>query len=239
MFNQLDLANCLLMPSRIDIWLYSLATLHEDAATLLDATELARANRYHFARHSRRFIMARAILRCIIGRYLNIPPKDIAFTYQTHGKPEIPHPAQIQFNLSHSQDMALLAIGQNYPMGIDIEFFTDRPYDGIGTHAFSPEENMQLHKATNELKALTFFNIWAQKEAVIKACGLGLHYPLTQISMPPLPQGHTQIFDPKHQQDWQLLSFSPLVNCCAALCYNLNVQTLRYIHLDNPWERLI
>ena len=220
--------HCTLDSTRIDIWQYPLKTLFPNAESLLNADELVRANRYHFERHRRRFIIARATLRLILSRYTNIPAQEILFGENEYGKPTLLNQPALQFNLSHSAELALLAIGQDHPLGIDLEFFADRPFEGIGSHMFSPVENQALQSAPSALKPLAFFHIWAQKEALIKACGMGLSYPTKEFDVPALPSTNQTVLDTKHKKTWQMVSFHPQVSCCAALCYNSNIKNIRY-----------
>ncbi len=118
----MTLEDCILATNQIDIWQFSLLDIPQGALSLLDYDERERAFRFHFTRHQRRFIVARAMLRNILARYLNQDPRELTLSYQKHGKPFIPHGLQIEFNLSHSKDMALLAVGKTVPLGIDIEY---------------------------------------------------------------------------------------------------------------------
>lgn len=227
-FQKLDPADCVLQSHRIDIWQYPLHTEFLGAASLLSEDELIRAQRYHFARHQRRFTIARAMLRRILARYLGMPASEIVFSYNKHGKPELHHSSDLQFNLSHSGDLALLAIGKKYSLGIDVEFFTARPYEGIGKHLFSSNEIEALQQVNPLLKPLAFFHIWAQKEAFIKACGLGLAYPTKKFDVTALPPTNQLCMDILHKKNWQLVSFMPQIACSAALCHHPIIKEIRY-----------
>ncbi len=229
-FKELHPTNCIIQDTRIDIWQYPLHTEFTEALSLLSNDELERAKRYHFARHQRRFTIARAVLRLILARYLHVRPTELAFTYNQHGKPQLLN-SSLQFNLSHSGDLALLAIGKTFPLGIDLEFFSARPYEGIGKLLFSVSENQALCQMNLTLKPLVFFHIWAQKEAFIKACGLGLSYPTQQFDVPIFPAAKQQVVDSLHEKKWQMMSFMPQVACSAALCYHPLVNDLRYLKL--------
>lgn len=232
-FQDLDPSDCLLKDTRIDIWQYPLHTAFAGAADLLNEDETTRAHRYHFARHQRRFTVARATLRLILSRYLNLPPTKLVFSYGKQGKPACVHPTALQFNLSHSGDFALLAVGKTMPMGIDLELFSARPYEGIGEHLFSEREIQALRSKSNQLKPLVFFNIWAQKEAFIKACGLGLAYPTKQFDVSALPVPDQEIMDNLHHKKWKMIPFMPAIGCSAALCFDPRVEEIRYIKLTN------
>ncbi len=230
-FKKSEYLDYVLKNKRIDIWQYPLHALFNGATELLSEDELKRARRYHFERHQRRFTVARAMLRRIIGHYLNKPPAELIFSYNTHGKPELNNTSSLQFNLSHSGDLAILAIGKEFPLGIDVEFFSARPYEGIGKQLFSTTETQGLHNVNTILKPLAFFHIWAQKEAFIKACGLGLAYPTQEFDVAILPPTNQPCVDKLHQQEWQLVSFMPQVACSAALCYHPSIEDIRYFTL--------
>ena len=233
-FQPLNTNDALLKPTRIDIFQYSLTNEWNDAFELLSSDERERANRFHFPRHKRRFVVARAMMRLILGRYLNARPYQLEFTYNAYGKPGIAHPSGLEFNISHSGELAILAVGQKHSLGIDLEFFSARPYAGIGKQLFSSLERDTLANLPAMLTPLAFFHIWAQKEAFIKASGLGLHYPTEQFDVPALPLAPKEIRDSIHNTSWQLLSFMPQVACCAALCHHKNIQEIRYGLVNCP-----
>lgn len=224
--------NSLLQTNRIDIWQFSLASQPAQAFGLLNDDEKTRARRYHFERHQRQFIVARAMMRSILAPYLGAKPEELIFNFNKQGKPAIQHPENIHFNLSHSGELALLAVGQEYPMGIDLEFFSARPYVDIGAQLFSEREMQELRQLPPDLQALGFFHIWAQKEAFIKASGLGLSYPTREFSVPSLPTTNELIQDNLHQRTWKMVSYMPSVVCCAAICHDPAVTCLHKITVD-------
>jgi 4'-phosphopantetheinyl transferase len=86
------------------------------------------------------------------------------------------------------------------------------------------------------LQPLAFFHIWSQKEALIKACGLGLTYPTQQFSVPILPSTNQEIIDTLHKTTWQMISFMPEIACSAALCYHSAINQIRYLKLTEAQE---
>ncbi|WP_133139184.1 4'-phosphopantetheinyl transferase family protein [Legionella genomosp. 1] len=222
----MSLKDCSLQESRIDIWEFPLSSYPENSLQLLDDTELERARRFLFEKHRRRFIASHAALRLILARYLQIPAGQIEFIKGTHGKPAVKHFTEIEFNLSHSGEIGLLGIGSKHPLGIDIEQFSARSLKGLANYAFSPEEVQELNRVPKLLQVLTFFKIWAKKEAFIKASGLGLHYPTQSFSVPVF-KDHAEIFDSLHQKNWLMNSFLPHTGYAAALCYEPAIVTLR------------
>ena len=234
----MSIHDCQLQANRVDIWEFPLNQYFSKAGSLLNETESDRANRFHFERHRRRFTLARAALRLILGRYLQQDARLLHFLYTKHGKPWLDHSQSLEFNLSHSGDLALLAVGQDFPLGIDLEFFSPRPYEGIANNLFSPQELKSFLSLPNYLKPQVFFHIWAQKEAFIKACGLGLAYPTKKFSVPIFSPAEALIEDSIHQTKWLISSFMPKVGCNAALCRQPAVNTVRYIRIQNFDELL-
>lgn len=233
-FTPLNTQNCILNEARIDLWQFSLNNEIHASEQILNSEELVRANRFYFSQHKRRFSTARATTRIILSRYLNIPPERLEFTYQSHGKPEVINNQKLQFNLSHSGDLALLAVGKRFPMGVDIEFYSSRPYEGIAKNLFSEQELTEYSKVPDALKPATFFHIWAQKEAFIKACGLGLSYPTKEFHVPISIPTKQLIDDPLHNTTWQLRTFMPVIACSGALCFNPAVREIRHgvVHIQ-------
>ncbi len=223
-----------LLKNHIDIWQFPLQSQSlSDAKTLLNPEELTRAERYHFSRHQRRFTVARAGLRLVLSHYTTLKPSALTFTYSTHSKPALLEHPDVHFNLSHSGELALLAVGREHPMGIDLERFSPRPYEGIGKQLFSTQENLALANTPYALKPLTFFHIWAQKEAFIKASGLGLSYPTQQFDVSPTAPTRLDIHDALHQKTWRMTSFMPGIACSAALCHAPEISTIRYISITD------
>ncbi len=230
----MSINDCHLKTTRIDIWEFPLNKPFNQANTLLNKTELIRANRYYFDRHRRRFTIARASLRLILGRYLHEEGKQLIFSYGTHGKPQVNHSKALQFNLSHSGELALLAIGYQLPLGIDLEFFSARPYEGIAKNLFSERELQTFLDLPTFLKPRVFFHIWSQKEAFIKASGLGLSYPTQFFTVPIFSKDTELITDSIHHCEWLMRSFMPHIACSAALCHHPEIKELRYVRLVNP-----
>lgn len=227
-FNPLNTQHCILNDTRIDLWQFSLEHEVSGADQILNAEERARANRFYFSHHKRRFAAARATMRIILARYLNTAPERLEFVYGTHGKPEVLNSQKLQFNMSHSGDLGLLAVGKGFPMGVDIEHFSARPYEGIANNLFSEQEFLEFSKVPAALKPAVFFHIWSQKEAFIKACGLGLSYPTKEFNVPTKIPTKQLVDDPLHNTTWQIRSFIPQVACSGALCHHPTVREIRH-----------
>jgi 4'-phosphopantetheinyl transferase len=238
-FNPLNTQNCILNEARIDLWQFSLAQEFNNAYELLNSAEKARADRFYFSKHKRRFANARATVRLILSHYLNTPAERLEFTYTDHGKPGVENAAKLQFNISHTGDLALLAVGKCFPIGVDIEKYSARPYEGIAKMLFSEQEYDEFLRVPLALKPAVFFHVWAQKEAFIKACGLGLSYPTKKFTVPIYMPTKQLVNDPLHHMTWQLRSFMPQVACSGALCYHPTVREIRHGFIQLQANKLI
>ena len=236
-FEPMVLQEASLAEGQIDVWAFSLLGLPAAAMGLLNAEEQQRARRFHFERHTRQFMVARATMRWVLGHYLQEPPEGLYFKYNAQGKPYLRHPVSIQFNLSHSGEQALLAVGSQFPMGIDIEYYSEREYTGIAKQIFSQSEILALNQEPQALKAQAFFDIWAQKEAFIKATGLGLSYPTEEftVGLSSKVGPYQIIYDKKHDRYWKMTTFAADSTSAAALCCDLSINRLRKITV-NPQQ---
>ena len=111
----------------VHVWRVGLepsAGLQETFLRTLNDDERARADRFHFDQHRRRFVLARGFLRALLGRYLGIGPEEVRFVYGPNGKPSLAdeHGASdLRFNASHSHELAVYAFAQEREIGIDVE----------------------------------------------------------------------------------------------------------------------
>src|SRR5436190_24256791 len=90
--------------------------------SFLSADERARAGRYRFEIHRRHLTCGRGALRVLLGEYLGCDPETVEFRNARKGKPYLLNPPyHLSFNLAHSDDMALIAVGRDVDIGIDLE----------------------------------------------------------------------------------------------------------------------
>jgi 4'-phosphopantetheinyl transferase len=90
-------------------------------SNILSDDERQRASRYRFARDKERFTAARAMLRRILAAWLDVPPHQVSFTSSPNGKPAVANSQVLQFNLSHSGELAVYAVSASRRIGVDIE----------------------------------------------------------------------------------------------------------------------
>lgn len=163
----------------------------------LSADERTRAERFHFEKHRTRFIAGRAFMRTILARYLQIDPSQIAFQYSHYGKPSLANANrrnELFFSLTHSHQLALLAVTYEAEVGIDIEHLRNVS-DGLADGYFSPSEIAALRNLPERLQREAFFTCWTRKEAYIKALGGGLSVPLDTFDVSLAPGAPAMILN--------------------------------------------
>ena len=153
----------------------------------LDPDELERAGRFHFEIHRRRFIAGRGFLRDVLSRYLETKPAALKFSYGAYGKPALAgehEQSSVRFNISHSQNVALLAITEAKQLGVDVERIrADFATEDIARRFFSRVEVDCFNALPGEEQAAAFFRCWTRKEAFIKATGKGLSQSLDSFDV--------------------------------------------------------
>jgi 4'-phosphopantetheinyl transferase len=157
----------------------------EKYRSLLSKDEIERANRFYSPVDHDRFILYRGVLRLLLARYLCIKPNEIPFVYNLYGKPSIKFEVNKQglsFNQSHSSNIGVLAITTFSSIGVDIEYIRDDlPFIEISKGYFSLIEKSELEKLPPFAQNNTFYKIWTEKEAILKAMGVGLSIPLNSF----------------------------------------------------------
>lgn len=145
---------------------------------ILSDDELAKAHRFHFDIHRRRYIARHGMLRKVLGKYLYLDPGQIQFNYSPSGKPTLVlngNHTPLCFNLSHSNEIALFAVAINRSIGIDIEFIQSNPdLESIANTFFSSNEYEFISSFSPDQRHIAFFDLWTLKEAYLKATGEGI-----------------------------------------------------------------
>jgi 4'-phosphopantetheinyl transferase len=143
----------------VDVWHADLTAAQNRFDDLLCAQEHERARQMLSERKRQLWIGSRAVLRALLGRYLDRDPRELRFTLGPHGKPALHQeaaegadPPDLRFNLSHSGDLVLVAVTAGREVGVDIE------------HA-------------RERYTASFLRAWVAREAAVKCHGTGLGAP--------------------------------------------------------------
>src|ERR1035437_9410190 len=223
-------------PSQIQSFLHNLS---ED--------EQARAERFHFQRDREHFIVARGVLRAILGSYLNRAPEDVSFCYSSHGKPALAGESNgdaIRFSVSHSHGVALYAVTRGRAVGIDLERIRfNLAVAEIAERFFSRREVAMLRTLPTEVQRQAFFRCWTRKEAYIKARGEGLSLPLDQFDVSLAPGEPAAVLgtqpDPTEASRWSLQELTPAPGYVAALAVEGHGWRLTCWHWPDPRQQSV
>lgn len=196
-----------LEPDAIHAWAFSLEgdpELVQRCRVSLDAEEQRRADRFVFERDRTRYIIAHGVLRHLLSRYCEVAPESLRFEASGAGKPSLYAPslpapaAQLRFNLSHSDDRALVGVSEGRELGIDLEKVrANIEALAISRNYFFGSERDAI--AASPTPGNTFFRYWVAKEAVLKAQGIGLGFPLDRFHVafnPGDESAQVETFDP-------------------------------------------
>lgn len=204
-------------------WLERDAQVISQFESILSADEKTRAARFHFERDRNRYIVARGVLRRLLGKYLDRAPATLQFTYGAYGKPALAEttvPSDLCFNLAHSGTLAVYAIALGRNVGVDVEQI--RPEfsgDDVARRYFSQQEVTDLRSLPPDARALGFFQCWTRKEAYLKALGTGLQTPLDSFSVTLAPS-RPAAFQSGVAASWHLADFRPAEGYAAAVVYD-------------------
>jgi 4'-phosphopantetheinyl transferase len=211
-----------LSAEEIHLWFLDLAVSAEEIArfrSLLSPDEIARADRYHFDRDRRRFIVARGRLRELLGEYTGIEPRKVAFTYSDRGKPSID--TSLLFNISHSGEVAVYGFGLNRRVGVDVEEMRSMDdLEGLTKRFFCDKEYELIHNSAE--KERLFFQLWTAKEAYLKAIGTGIAGGLDAVEVSIEPLGIANVAG-----EWSLWTCRPRENYLATVAIEGNHPRLK------------
>ena len=121
----------------------------------------------------------RFYLRLLLGAYLGLPGKEVKINRKNRGKPVLDisvHPEEIHFSMAKSEDRLLVGISASSHIGVDLEPATRQACNALGVaqRYFSPAEATALAELDPEFLQPAFLRVWACKEAVVKASGMGI-----------------------------------------------------------------
>ncbi|MGQ9897720.1 MAG: 4'-phosphopantetheinyl transferase family protein [Acidobacteriota bacterium] len=161
-----------LSPTAVHLWWLPLSADVKAMETLLSTDECQRAQRFRRPAAAHRFCLGRALLRTILGNYLDLPPRQLRFAYTDNGKPYLPDTPHLMFSLAHAGDIGLLAVTYYRRIGVDVEP-TTRPANWLGLArrclSASAYESFCALPNEEQQRAMTWY--WVCYEAFLKARG--------------------------------------------------------------------
>ena len=167
-----------LKPNEISVFSVNLDTA-PSMFDLLNKDEKKHAEQLRIEQVRHRFVASRGYLRQYLSDYLNLPADEIVFSKETFGKPFIKS-YPLHFNMAHSHELAVYAFSLNSPLGVDIEKHRSSVEIMDIAKRVMTDHELSFLKKTDDQEAL-FFELWARKEAIIKATGEGFNTALTSI----------------------------------------------------------
>jgi 4'-phosphopantetheinyl transferase len=202
-------------PSRIDA-----------LASTLDDEERAQRARFFFQRDADRFVVSRGMRRSLLAAYVGGRADELRFEPNPFGKPALARESQtrneLRFNVSHSGAVVMMAVTTVREVGVDVEKIrplTDLPL--VATRSFSAAECMRVLARAGEARVAAFFACWSRKEAVIKAIGMGLSFPLASFDVeidPDVPPALLRSADPRLLPErWTMLGIDVPPGYASAL----------------------
>lgn len=236
------------MLGEVHVWCAHLANKSDSEIKyywdVLDVLEQHRALRFVQKHHQTRFIISHGILRKLLARYLQADAPSITFQENLYGKPEVAkqkkssHGLAIQFNISHSNDLALFAFTLEKQIGVDVEFMEKKlEFADIARKFFTANETKNILACEKkERQKQAFFNCWTRKEAFLKAIGKGLSFALDRVEVAVDDVGDVaenravsiEVKDAQYgNKKWSLYALDPAASYAAALVIEGGVDVLR------------
>ena len=189
------------------------------ARAVISLDEQERAARFKFERDRRRYLVAHVALHEILHRYLPTVPAGLSFDIGVNGKPRLPQalaPSGIEFNLSHSNETALLAVCHKREVGVDIECVKEQfEFQEVAERFFTAREVAAMRGLPAGLQRQAFFKCWTSKEAFLKAKGTGLSGQLDEVEIKFAAGDQVRIST--SVDGWSLVELMPGDGCEGAL----------------------
>lgn len=203
--------------------------------SILEASELERAGRFHFEKHRRHFMVGRGFLREVIARYQQVRPETLRFVYGAYGKPALAGAQSLRFNMSHSHEVGLVAVARDAELGVDVEHVrADFATGDIARRFFSRAEVETFDALPQEEQVAAFFRCWTRKEAYIKAIGKGLSKALDAFDVTLAPGDAPALLRAEEDDPsrWELSDVEVGEGYAGALMVERPVAQVRFFRQD-------
>jgi 4'-phosphopantetheinyl transferase len=230
---------------QVHIWLVDPTSITNPALldryhALLTPEEHAKWQRYRFDKDKHQHLVTRALIRDTLSRYEpHVAPQDWRFELNQHGKPAITNPLSIPlfFNLSHTQNLAALAVTRTSSVGVDVEKVKQvEQVRGLAERCFADREIDYVFNGEKAALMWRFFKLWTLKEAYIKARGCGLSLSLQSVVFAPLAQPLMVDFAPSHDDcpaNWSFRNWEVGSGHLLSLAVNVDSARSPMVHLFN------
>jgi 4'-phosphopantetheinyl transferase len=209
----------------IAVWYADLSTAMWQSRRALDVLsedEHARASRFRFRRDLERFRAAHVALRMVLGACLGGTARSLRFVVNDCGKPRLDIDTganTLEFNMSHSDHWAAIAVSNGCLVGVDVEQVRDsRELHSLAVQCFAPAEAAYVRGVVPEKRCRAFFRCWTRKEAFIKGCGKGFSVRPDSFDVRPSEPGPVAVSSVEdHDAGWTVVDLPPPPGCASAL----------------------
>jgi 4'-phosphopantetheinyl transferase len=213
-----------LSENEIHLWLADLDRLArrtESERDILSVEELVRAARFRFEGDRRRYLVRHFLLRELIGLYIEQEPVQVELGCNLFGKPQLLVPSAIrplEFNLSHSVNLAVYAFARRRRVGVDVEAIRrDLEWKEMSGAFLHPAEALHVNALPRSGQLGAFFEYWTLKEALLKAHGTGFAVPPNQIDLTDVVRGRAVRLRDDCGTNWVCRLFEPRADYQAAV----------------------
>ncbi len=204
---------------------------------ILSPEERSRMMRFRFTRDGRRYLTCHANMRRLLAGYAGCTPRELAFVVNEYGKPrmrKLRGGKPLYFNLSHSDDVGLLAVTRMGELGADVECV--RPIEpNVAEEHFSEGELGELKTLQGDAWLGGFYRCWTRKEAILKAEGCGLNLPLNAFDVSLLPDEPAVLQGIRPEirlsRHWKLAHLAPEPGVIGAVAADESYTALRGFRL--------
>jgi len=161
-------------------------SLPANSYNILSVKERVQQQKFRLAKHRHQYFITRLVLRNVLSKYITSIKADAwVFTNNQYGKPRITNAiaaASLDFNISHTDNMIVIAIVCNTTVGVDVERINRQAEIlQLAERVFTTDEIAKLRITPLAAQRECFFKLWTLKESYIKARGMGMHIPLQQF----------------------------------------------------------
>ena len=177
-------------PGNIDLWITPLSIARDERLfqtyhSAISDSERVRAALFRFDSDRERFVATRMLIRSVLSRYCGVQAQALRFGATKHGRPYVLPDAELlglpEFNLSHTNEVVIAAIGFGMRLGVDVESLSRPVPTEVATRCFSLEENAGIDMLQPDARSRRFYELWTLKECFVKAHGAGLTLSLEQF----------------------------------------------------------
>lgn len=195
------------------MWSVSVNAAADPFLAVLSDSERAEMERFVFVDDRRRYAHAHGAMRQLVGDYLGLAPSSVELTHDELGKPRVVG-TKLQLSLAHADELALVAIGWDGAIGVDVERIRHLPdVEALKQTCFTERERIRLERCNGDTELI---QLWTRKEALLKATGEGLRrHP-----------GTVDVLDSEPLPGWRLFDVPPARGYAGAVAVRGQVKSI-------------